>query len=61
MNPVGYLFIIFGALMLPRTTIEWSIRTSNAMRGIKTEITKGTLLTYRISGIIIILFGLLLP
>lgn len=47
--------------MLPRTTIEWSIRTSNAMRGIKTEITKGTLLTYRTSGIILILLGLLLP
>lgn len=61
MNPVGYILIIIGALMFPRTSIEWSIRTSNTMRGIKTEITKGTILTYRISGIIIILFGLLLP
>lgn len=61
MNPVGYIFIVLGLIMLPKMTIEWMIKTSNTMRGIKTEITKGTIITYRVSGLIMILLGILLP
>lgn len=64
MNPVGVILIIFGLLMIPRKTIEWTIKFNNKVRGVKTEISKTTVFFYRLAAILFIIlgiFGLFLP
>lgn len=56
---VGVIFLLLGFLTLYRPTLEWLIRLSNTTRGVETKITRGTVLTYRFVGAIVILFGLL--
>lgn len=58
-NPQGIILIIIGVFFLPRPIIEFFIKMSNTARGIKTEITKGTLIFVRVIAVIFILLGLL--
>ena len=58
-NPQGIVLIIIGVLFLPKVVIEFFIRTGSIMRGVKTEITKGTIIFTRIIAVLFILLGLL--
>ena len=58
-NPQGIALIIIGVLFLPKVVIEFFIRTGNIMRGVKTEITKGTIIFTRIIAVLFILLGLI--
>lgn len=44
--------------MFFKPTMEFMIRFTNSMRGIQTKITSVTIWTYRIGGILAIVFGL---
>ena len=57
-NPQGVILMVIGVMLLPRQIIEFLIRANNSMRGVKTEITKSTIIFYRIIASIFILLGL---
>lgn len=56
----GIVFIVWGISMLFKPTREFTIRLTNSMRGIQTKITTITVWTYRIYGILAIIFGALM-
>lgn len=53
----GIIMIIWGVLCQDSGFIERLIRWSNSLKGIKTEITKASILMGKITGIFFILFG----
>ncbi|OGE25310.1 hypothetical protein A3H85_02455 [Candidatus Daviesbacteria bacterium RIFCSPLOWO2_02_FULL_40_8] len=56
----GIVFVLGGFMMFFRPTMEFMIRLTNSMKGIHTKITSVTVWTYRISGVLAVLFGLFL-
>ncbi len=58
-SPEGVIFVLMGILFLFTPVIEFLIKTKNALIGVKTEISRGTVLFTRIVAVIFILLGLL--
>ena len=59
MQIIGVFLTIFGLLMFSEKFIGWFVGIRNTMMGVKTNITKGTVLAYRISALVFIVLGLL--
>lgn len=59
MEVLGTVFILFGILMLFRPVIEAVIKFNNSLRGIKTHISTTTIIFYRASAVIWIVFILI--
>lgn len=58
-NIIGVLFILFGSLQLYPKSRNFLIKWQNEIRGTKTVISKTTITYQIISGIIMIIIGLL--
>ena len=54
----GLLILALGISYQLKSVINWSIKLSNQMRGVKTHITRTTIITNKIVGIILIILGL---
>ena len=57
---IGTILLIIGLSMFYRPTLEWFVKINNSMRGIATNITNTTIITYRTVGIIFIILGILI-
>jgi len=57
---IGIILLIIGLSMFYRPTLEWFVKINNSMRGIATNITNTTIITYRTVGIIFIILGILI-
>ncbi|MDD5625794.1 MAG: hypothetical protein PHG83_01360 [Patescibacteria group bacterium] len=53
------VFLVIGILSLYRPFIEWSIKFSNKLSGIKTEITPTAIMWRKITGIIFIIISVM--
>lgn len=55
---IGIIFLLVGFVNLYRPVLEWLIRFGNMVRGTKTEITQGTIIYSRITGVIFTSLGI---
>lgn len=55
---IGIIFLIAGFVNLYQPALEWFIKFGNTLRGTKTEITQGTVLFYRFTGVIYVLLAI---
>lgn len=56
---IGSIIILYGILCFYRPFIKWQTKLNNKMSGVKTEISKTTIIASRFQGLIAIFFGLL--
>lgn len=60
LTPVAIVFIVLGILQQNNDYNKKNIKWANSLRGIKTEITPQTLQAQRLSGMAIIVLGILM-
>jgi uncharacterized membrane protein HdeD (DUF308 family) len=56
----GILALLSGVLLLFRPFVEWYVEGVNSMRGVKTEISKATITTFRLVGYLFLVTGVVL-
>lgn len=54
----GFLFIILGVLSIYKPTAQMFIRSKNSLSGTQTKITKASIATSQIGGVIAIVMGI---
>lgn len=55
--PFGAFWIVLGILMQQKGFPEWTIRFTNSINGVKTEVTKNAITLRRVLGVIWIIVG----